>query len=113
VCVDDRVRLTASLLLLTKFVRENSGSKVHPLRVETLEYLRGKESHPCVTVCRELAEQHWMSVFYCYAVVLRQEALVFSSPEPGEAEEGADHYIVSFRQACLAGIQRYVRVAPS
>lgn len=76
--IDDRIRLVASVLLLTKFVNENSGWKPHPLRVQTIEYLEAYREHPCATVSREIAESWWMSAFYCYAVLLKQASGVFA-----------------------------------
>jgi hypothetical protein len=76
--IDDRIRLVASVLLLTKFVDENSGWQPHPLRTGTLAFLRAYESHPCITASREIAGSQWMSAFYCYAVLLEPEAGTFA-----------------------------------
>jgi len=96
--IDDRVRLMASVLLLTKFVSENPGSKPHPLRVETLEFLREHDSHPCVEACRGLPRRHWMSAFYCCAVQLRRDGSVFSLPKLDGSHEGEDDF-ADFEQA--------------
>lgn len=75
---DDRIRLIASVLLLTKFVDENSSWKPHPLKEETIKYLSRFSDHPCARASRELAESHWMSAFYCHGVLLEQAARGFA-----------------------------------
>ncbi|MCX6376999.1 MAG: DUF4932 domain-containing protein [Armatimonadetes bacterium] len=69
--LDKRIRLISSVLLLTKFVNEHPGWKPHPLKVQTIEHLRGFEDHPCVIASRLLAESYWMSAFHCYGVMLK------------------------------------------
>ena len=64
--LDNRIRLVASVLLLAKFVDENSGWQSHLLKRHTLEYLKAYEGYPCAVVSRELAEFQWMPAFYYY-----------------------------------------------
>ena len=75
--IDDRIRLVASVLLLTKFANENSGWKPHLLKTLTTGYLETYRDHPCAIVSREIADSQWMSAFYCYAVLLDQELSSF------------------------------------
>jgi len=72
--IDNRIRLVSSILLLTKFVDENSGHKFHPLKVKSIDFLKAFEDHPCVTASRQIAESQWMSAFYCYAVLLERKS---------------------------------------
>ena len=75
---DNRIRLIASVLLLTKFVDENSSWKPHPLKLKTIKYLSRFSDHPCARASRELAESRWMSAFYCYGVLLEQASRGFA-----------------------------------
>lgn len=68
--LDKRIRLVASVMLLTRFVDEHPGWKLHPLKVQTIEHLRGFEDHPCAVASRELAESFWMCAFHSYAIML-------------------------------------------
>ena len=79
--IDDRVRNTASVLLLTKFVDENTGSREHPVRIAVRKHLEGQRDHPFAALCRRLAEDHWMSAFYCYAVLIDWQATDEMEPQ--------------------------------
>jgi hypothetical protein len=72
ICIqhDNRIRLISSALLFTPFIDENSQWTSHALKDKTLEYLRPYVSHPCLQLSREIAREHWMSAFMCYAVLL-------------------------------------------
>lgn len=67
---DDRIRLISSAMLFTQFINENSSWLAHPLKLKTLAYLQQYEDHPCIQVTREIAREHWICDFICYAVLL-------------------------------------------
>lgn len=73
-----------AVLLLTKFVNENSSWKPHDLKIAALEYLKPYNSHPCITTTRTLAESRWMDSFYSYVVSLTCEDGIFTPP-PGSS----------------------------
>ena len=106
---DDRIRLTASVLLLTKFVEENPGFKPHPLKTATLEHLIPHADHPCAVASREIAEACWMSAFYGFAVGLHGPRKRFG-PREGVLPFGGDPRFLQWLKpfpeknyACLLG----------
>jgi len=68
--IDDRLRLISSLLTLAGFDWGDPAWRRHPLRVLTDKLLGPHECHVCASVTRELAREHFMSVFYGYGVLL-------------------------------------------
>lgn len=78
---DDRIRLTASALLLTKFVHENTEFKWHPLKVQTLRYIEHLKDHPFIVLVNELSTRHWMNDFYSIAVLVNWSGSRFLLPD--------------------------------
>ncbi len=65
---DERIRLTSTVLLLTKFRDLNAKWKLHDLKVDSLRHLEQFADHPCAQAARAIAENNFMWHFYQYAV---------------------------------------------
>ena len=80
VCVDDRIRVTASALLLTRFSSYRSEVKSHPLKARVLAHVTPLRNHPFIELVNKLSSQWWMHVFYSTAVLLETDDFGFRIP---------------------------------
>ena len=68
--IDDRVRLTSSALLLTRFREEQSCFKHHPLNDIVFHRIENHKQHPFIKLVNQLSENYWMDKFFAMAVSL-------------------------------------------
>lgn len=68
--LDNRIRLTASALLLTRFCHEQSQFKWHPLKRDVLSHVTQLKDHPFAGLLSRLAECWFLNSFYSISFLL-------------------------------------------
>ncbi|MCD4753029.1 MAG: DUF4932 domain-containing protein [Anaerolineaceae bacterium] len=78
---DERIRLTASALLLTRFQHEQNQFKWHSLKNIVLAHIEPFQHHPFIDLLSQLSEKWWMHRFYSIAVLLEPREGAFRASE--------------------------------
>jgi len=78
--LDDRIRNTATALMLTRFASEQPHLKKHPLVPDVLTYIQNFQTHPFIQLVNQLSTNWWMDKFYTLAVSIESDNGSFNVP---------------------------------